>query len=107
MREAKLLTNVLQPAAEKAGLGRVPWHQFRHIHSSLLNDLRVPVKIAQEQLGHASISTTLNIYTHVVDTSHRKAIEDVEDRLFGGVARSGPKLAAELKDAPLASTSVN
>jgi hypothetical protein len=28
-----------------------------HIHSSLLNDLRVPVKIAQEQLGHASIST--------------------------------------------------
>ena len=58
---------MLQPAAEAAGLGRVTWHQFRHIHSSLLNDLKVPVKIAQEQLGHASISTTLNIYTHVVD----------------------------------------
>jgi hypothetical protein len=29
----------------------VTWHQFRHIHSSLLNDLNVPVKIAQEQLG--------------------------------------------------------
>src|SRR5712691_5969851 len=52
-------------------LGRVTWHQFRHIHSSLLNDLKVPVKIAQEQLGHASIATTLNIYTHVVDASHR------------------------------------
>ena len=64
MRESKLLTNVLQPAAEAAGLGRVTWHQFRHIHSSLLNDLNVPMKIAQEQLGHASISTTLNIYTH-------------------------------------------
>jgi hypothetical protein len=25
------------------------------------NDLRVPVKIAQQQLGHASIQTTLNI----------------------------------------------
>ena len=67
LRESKLLRNVLQPAAERAGLGRVTWHQFRHIHSSLLNDLRVPVKIAQEQLGHSSISTTLNIYTHVVD----------------------------------------
>ena len=33
----------------------------------LLNDLRVPVKIAQEQRGHASTSTTLNIYTHLVD----------------------------------------
>ena len=45
-RESKLLRNVLQPAAEAAGLGQVMWHQFRHIHSSLLNDLRVPVKIA-------------------------------------------------------------
>src|SRR5687767_9333640 len=39
--------------------GRGTWHQFRHIHSPLLNDLKVPVKIAQEQLAHASISTTL------------------------------------------------
>ena len=89
LRESKLLTKVLQPAAEGAGLGRVTWHQFRHIHSSLLNDLKVPVKIAQEQLGHASISTTLNIYTHVVDASHRKAIEAVEERLFGVLARNG------------------
>ncbi len=80
LRESKLLRNVVQPAAERAGLGRVTWHQFRHIHSSLLNDLKVPVKIAQEQLGHASISTTLNIYTHVVEASHRIAVEAVEDR---------------------------
>jgi integrase len=57
LRESKLLRIVLQPAAEKAGLGRVTWHQFRHIQSSLLNDLKVPVKIAQEQLGHAGMST--------------------------------------------------
>jgi integrase len=82
VRESKLLRNVLQPAAEAVGLGRVTWHQFRHIHSSLLNDLRVPAKIAQEQLGHASISTTLNIYTHVVDASHRAAVEAVERRLL-------------------------
>ena len=81
-RETKLLQRVLQPAAAEVGLGRLTWHQFRHIHSSLLNDLRVPAKIAQEQLGHASISTTLGIYTHVVDASHRSAIEAVEERLF-------------------------
>ena len=88
MRESKLLGRVLQPAAERAGLGRVTWHQFRHIHSSLLNDLRVPVKIAQEQLGHASIQTTLNIYTHVVDASHRQAIEALERQLFPTVPKS-------------------
>jgi hypothetical protein len=51
LRESKPLERVLQPAAERAGLGRVTWHQFRHIDSSLLNVRRVPVKIAQEQLG--------------------------------------------------------
>ena len=107
MRESKLLTNVLQPAAEAAGLGRVTWHQFRHIHSSLLNDLKVPVKIAQEQLGHASISTTLNIYTHVVDASHRKAVEEVEERLFSEMDCSGLKSAAGLENAAPASDSVN
>jgi integrase len=94
---------VLQPAARAAGLGRVTWHQFRHIHSSLLNDLRVPVKIAQEQLGHASISTTLNIYTHVVDASHRKAIEAIERELFPSV----PKFEDRLREAIPASDSVN
>jgi integrase len=85
----------------------VTWHQFRHIHSSLLNDLRVPAKIAQEQLGHASISTTLNIYTHVVDASHRSAVEAVEDRLFVELARNGPNLTAGLAQAKPVSDSVN
>jgi integrase len=107
LRESKLLTKVLQPAAKIAGLGRVTWHQFRHIHSSLLNDLNVPVKIAQEQLGHASIATTLNIYTHAVDASHRKAIEAVERELFVVLDRSGLQTAAGLENTPPASNSVN
>ena len=105
LRESKVLTKVLQPAAKKVGLGRVTWHQFRHVHSSLLNDLKVPVKIAQEQLGHASISTTLNIYTHVVDASHRRAVEEVEERLFGDLDPNGPKLLGSLETAPPATDS--
>jgi integrase len=95
-RESKLLARVLQPAAVEAELGRVTWHQFRHIHSSLLNDLKVPVKIAQEQLGHGSVSTTLNIYTHVIDASHRAAVTAVEERLFGVLLRNAPKSAERL-----------
>ena len=106
-RESKMLTRVLQPAAIEAGLGRVTWHQFRHVHSSLLNDLGVPAKIAQEQLGHASISTTLGIYTHVVDASHRSAVEAVEEKLFGESDANGPNLADELKGAAPASAAVN
>ena len=83
------------------------WHQFRHIHSSLLNDLRVPVKIAQEQLGHASVSTTLGIYTHVVDGSHRSAVEAVEERLFVESVSNCLESADGLRNAPPASDSVN
>ena len=84
------------------------WHQFRHIHSSLLNDLEVPVKIAQEQLGHASIATTLNIYTHVVDASHRRGIEAVEARIVRRIwTKVDYKSADGLESAPPASDSVN
>jgi hypothetical protein len=46
------------------------------------------VKISQEQLGHASVQTTLNIYTHVVEASHRAAIEQLERQLFPTVPKS-------------------
>jgi hypothetical protein len=39
-------------------------------------------------LHHASIATTLNIYTHVVDASHRQAIEALERQLFPTVPKS-------------------
>ena len=106
-REAKVLQRVLQPAAKDVGLGRLTWHQFRHIHSSLLNDLRVPAKIAQEQLGHASISTTRGIYTHVVDASHRSAVEAVEERLFVETVSNCLESAGALETVILASDSAN
>jgi integrase len=93
--------------ANEGQCGHVTWHQFRHIHSSLLNDLNVPVKIALEKLEHASIATTLNIYTHAVDASHRKAIEAVERELFIVLDHSGPQTAAGVESAPPASNSVN
>jgi hypothetical protein len=55
----------------------------------------VTVKIAQEQLGHPSISTTVNIYTHVVDASHRKAIEAVERELFPTVPKPDDRVNEE------------
>jgi integrase len=68
--------------------GEGQWHQFRHVHSSLLHDLGVPAKVAQQQLGHASVQTTLNIYTHVIPETHRSAIEDLERVLFPSVPKS-------------------
>lgn len=81
-RESNLLERVLRPAAKAAGLERVTWHQLRHIHASVLDDIGVPAKIAQQQLGHAAIETTLNFYTHAIPDTHRRAIESLEQALF-------------------------
>src|SRR5712691_3214871 len=81
-RESNLLERVLRPAARAAGLERVTWHQLRHIHASVLHDIGVPAKIAQQQLGHATVETTLNFYTHAIPDTHRRAIESLEEALF-------------------------
>jgi integrase len=81
-RDSNLLERVLRPAAKVAGLERVTWHQLRHIHASTLHDIGVPAKIAQQQLGHATVETTLNFYTHAIPDTHRRAIESLEQALF-------------------------
>ena len=66
-------------------IGHVTWHQSRHVHSSLLPDQGTPIEVAQEQLGHASLSTTEKTYTHVVPETHRAAIKMLEGSLFPSV----------------------
>src|SRR6266481_855140 len=68
--------------AKAAGLERVTWHQLRRIHASVLHDIGVPAKIAQQQLGHATVETTLNFYTHAIPGAHRRVIESPERALF-------------------------
>ena len=72
-----------------------------------LHRSRVPVKIAQEQRGHASIQTTLDIYTHVVDASQRMAVEQLEERLFGEMDCFGLKSPATVDRSQPASAGVH
>jgi len=45
------------------------------------------------------LSTTLGIYTHVIDASHRSAIEAVEAKLFGESDAPGRNSTVAVKDA--------
>jgi integrase len=49
-------------------------HHLRHTVASLLKDLHVPPRDAQVILGHARISTTLEIYTDAGDEAQRDAL---------------------------------
>jgi integrase len=56
-------------------------HHLRHTTASLLKKLRVPPRDAQVILGHAHVSTTLQIYTHVDEEARSQALSGLNDLL--------------------------
>ena len=50
---------------KRAGLNHFRLHDARHTHASLLLKQGAHPKVVQERLGHATISTTLDLYSHV------------------------------------------
>ena len=60
-----------------AGLPEIRFHDLRHTHASLLIAAGVHPKAIQARLGHASITTTLNTYGHLMPS----AFQGVGERL--------------------------
>ena len=56
-------------------------HMFRHTYATILYDAGVDIKSAQRFLGHADISVTLKIYTHLSDKKEREAIDALNKHL--------------------------
>jgi len=63
-------------------LGNIDWHTFRHGYSTLLHALGAAPAVQKELLRHASIQTTMNIYTQAVTRAKREAGSKVVDVLL-------------------------
>lgn len=66
----------------KAGLRDIPFHWLRHTCATLLLTQGVHPKIVGELLGHASVSITLDTYSHCLPTMGSFAA-DALDNLLG------------------------
>lgn len=53
-------------------------HKLRHTHATVLLKRNFNPKIVQERLGHASITTTMDIYSHALPTMQQGAAEGFE-----------------------------
>lgn len=60
----------------------VRFHDLRHGCASLLFDLGVPLRMVMEILGHSHVSTTSDIYTHVMPAQYRE-VADMLDGWLG------------------------
>lgn len=53
-------------------------HQLRHTYATMLYDAGVDVKTAQEFLGHADLTVTMNIYTHLSPQKRDAALQALD-----------------------------
>lgn len=76
--------NIANKAQQDAKLPHSRLHDLRHAHASvLLENLKGEGDILKvsKRLGHSSVTTTLNIYAHILDKSEQQVV-DVLDGLF-------------------------
>lgn len=69
-------------ACRRAGVPYVTAHGMRHTAASLLLAAGTPTKIVADMLGHASVTTTADIYQHSDTDMNQRAAADLSALLF-------------------------
>ncbi|RIX28251.1 tyrosine-type recombinase/integrase [Amnibacterium setariae] len=74
----------LVPAAERAGLPHMRLHDLRHTFASLTLGAGFTAFEVSRWMGHASTSTTTDVYGHLIPTDRSAQIDRFE-RFVGGI----------------------
>lgn len=75
------LSRKFKQILSKYNVKEVRFHDLRHTCATFLYQMGIPMKDIQNWLGHSSISTTMNIYTHL-NFENKKLIGEKIDLLF-------------------------
>jgi integrase len=84
----KVVQKRLWPLCDVLKIPRAGFHAFRHMHATILLETGATPKVTQRQLRHADSRVTLDHYAHLIDSSHREAVE----RAAAFLDRCGPKI---------------
>lgn len=76
-----ILKRHIRPVLAEVGVKkRIGWHSFRHGLGTMLRQVKVDVKVAQEVLRHSNPSVTMGLYQQAVTDEKR----DAQDRALKG-----------------------
>ena len=92
-----LLARTIQPLARELDLPHITWRLLRHWGTTQMVENRVPIKAAQQRLGHSRPDILLIHYAHVLDESAEFAAETLSAKLGGKKAKSKPVRAVSRK----------
>ena len=76
------ITGWLKDFSSRHGLPHINPHAFRHTVASVLLANGTDIVTVSKQLGHASITTTENFYSHIIEENKAKAAECIADVLI-------------------------
>jgi integrase len=80
---SNLRHRIFEPALTAAGLRKIRIHDLRHTFASLLINQGENLKYVQQQLGHASITTTVDRYGHLMPDAHVGVSQRLDATVFG------------------------
>lgn len=79
------MNNYLRSFSKKYNLPKINPHKFRHTQASMLYASGInPMKISK-RLGHSNLSTTQDIYTHLIDDSQADETKAIATLIYSGV----------------------
>ena len=90
------VSRYFRQAVKKAMLPQIRLHDLRHTHATLALQAGVHPKVVSERLGHATVSITLDTYSHAIPAMQEEAA--VADRGAGVRRRIAPPSQADPSD---------
>lgn len=86
-RSPRAFTKEFKRLAVKAGMPDITFHGLRHSHATQLLKSGIHPKVAQERLGHSTIATTMDLYSHVTKSMQEDAAACVDDALRAALSK--------------------
>lgn len=83
-REPSACRKRLSKILERAGCKHVRFHDLRHTFATMALENGIDIKTLAEILGHTTVATTINTYTHSTAEMQAAAAKCI-DRVIGGV----------------------
>ena len=75
-------TKFLNRFSERHGLPHINPHAFRHSLASVLGADGIDIVMISKWLGHSNVSTTMNIYEHVIESEKKEVINCISEDLL-------------------------
>src|SRR5262245_2264300 len=85
--QPRSLTHAFVKFVRRHGLASIRLHDLRHSHATHMLAAGVHPKVAQERLGHSSVSVTIDLYSHVLPGMQAEAVSKVDAALRDALNR--------------------